>query len=475
MILIKNGMIIRNDNRTIPQIGNLIIKNGVINDIVQQSIENSEQFEIIIDATGKIIMPGLINGHMHSYANFVKAIIENLPLEMMMPHIIAQVSCMEPEDIYYNTLLGAIEMIKSGTTSCIDQLAQDREGLEEAMRAYDEIGLRATIAPMITDKSYFETLPIKEKQVPPVLEELSTPTRQKLIDTTVDLIKKWHGKKDRLSVAFGPSGPQRCSDELLKDCMDLSKEYNTVFHTHVLETKIQAEMAIYLYRKPMIFHLDEIGCLNERTILVHTVWMTEEEATLAKERGAMIVHCPACNLFLGSGIAPINKYREIGLKVGLGTDGTNGGGNLNMFETMKLAAILHRYSESNPEKWLNAKETLQMATVNCARMIFPKNAVGTLEVGKKADLVILNPNKSCSLQPIQNPIRQIVYGETGSAVETVMVQGRIILYNGKITLLDEKKIYTEVNKRAVQIRERLLSLKDNIDKQVKFLQYVFKK
>lgn len=468
-ILIKNPWLISRDMGTTPKKVNLVIRDGIIVEITERDIPPSEQFDKIIDAEGKFVMPGLVNSHMHSYASFVKATTENIPLETWMLHIMAQGRSMEPEDLYWNALLGAAEMIKSGTTSCMDHLAQGFAGLDAVMRAYDDIGIRATLAPMISDKTYFETLPVDQTLVPPELKSGSRQSIHALLETTTALLRKWQGRGDRLGVAFGPSGPQRCTDDLLRECMKLATEYDTVWHSHVLESKAQEETGHFLYGKPMVQHLDEIGCLNERTSLVHAVWLTREEAKRASARGAVVVHNPASNLILGSGIAPVNMYRELGVAVALGTDGANCGGNLNMLEVIKLAAMLHKFSNPNPQDWITAGEALSMATINGARVTLQDQAIGLLEPGRRADLVILNPLKSPALQPVQNPLWQLVYGESGTAVECVIIQGRVVLEDGKLTMIDEDVLYQEANIRAAQVVERSMSFSAEIEAQSDFI------
>lgn len=469
LILLQNGWLISPDMGAPPRKVNIVVQDGLIREITEKEIAPGERFDRIIEATGKFVMPGLVNGHMHSYANLVKATTENIPLEIWMLYITAQGRSMEPEDLYWNALLGAAEMIKSGTTCCMDHLAQGLPGLDAAMQAYHDIGMRATLAPMISDKTYFETLPVDQNLVPPELKPGQAPSVQALLETTVTLLKKWHGKDDRLGVAFGPSGPQRCSDELMKECMRLACQYDTTWHSHVLESKVQEQTGPFLYGQPMVLHLDEIGCLNERTSLVHAVWLTREEAVRVAERGAVAVHNPASNLILGSGIAPVNMYRELGVPVALGTDGANCGGNLNMLEAMKLAAMLHKFSNPHPQNWITAGEALKMATVNSARVTLREKEIGSLETGKKADIVILNPERSPAMTPVQNPLWQLVYSESGAAVETVMIQGVVVLEGGRLTMIDEEKLYTEANRRAAQVVERSLQLGGEVRKQADYI------
>lgn len=471
MILIKNGLIIP-DATTKPFRGHIVIDGGSIISIDVNLPENAEGFSQIIDAEGKVVMPGFINAHTHSYANFVKGMEENLPLETMMFHIVTQGIFQTPEDVYHNTMLGAVEMLKNGITSCLDQLAQNGDGLDAAMTAYEKIGMRVLVAPMITDLGYFETLPVSPKLVPDSMQGKKPTNLEELMNTSIGLLKKWHGKHDRLKVGFGPSGPQRASDDLLKACMAAAIEYDTIFHTHTLETQTQRNTAHYLYGKPMVLHLNDIGCLNERTSMAHTVWMTREEALLAKEKGAIAVHCPACNMFLGSGIAPINMYREIGWPNGLGTDGANGGGNQNLLETMKITALIHKVSEVDHNKWIKASEVFAMATVNNASVLAESKRLGTLEKDKLADIVIMDPAKSLSMQPMQDVVAQIVYGEGGAAVDTVLVHGQVVLSDGKCTLVDEKEVFEICAEKAKKLEEKIRGKDEEVNEEIKFLESV---
>ena len=474
MLLIRNGRLISPDISGLDSKVNIVVKDGIIHEISPYEIAGSDQFRKIIEAEGKLVMSGLVNSHTHSYGNYVKATTENIPLETWMLHIMAQGSCMQPEDVYWNAALGAVEMIKTGTTCCLDHLSQNMGGLDAAMKAYSDIGLRVTLAPMISDKTYSASLPIKYSLISSKHGKDSNLTVDEILADTIALMRKWHGHQGRLAVAFGPSGPQRCSDHLLKKSMELAIEYDTIWHSHVLETKIQAKTGYHQYGKPMIKHLAEIGCLNERASLAHAVWVENEEANLIAERDALLVHNPGSNLILGSGIAPLNNYRKLGITVALGTDGTNCGGNLNLLEVMKLTAMLHKYSDTDPRNWITANEVLRMATINGSKATMWGKEIGCLEPGKQADIVVLNPTKSPALQPIQNPNWQLVYGESGQGVETVIIRGKVVLENGNLTTLDEEQVYVEANKRSVRIVNDYIKHNTSIGEQTKFIEkYVF--
>jgi cytosine/adenosine deaminase-related metal-dependent hydrolase len=333
----------------------------------------------------------------------------------------------------------------------MDHLAQGFEALDGAMQAYRDIGIRATMAPMISDKPYHATLPIAEDALPPGLKSQGAPSPQELIATTVSLFEKWHSTKgSRLHVFFGPSGPQRCTDALLKECGQRARLLDTGFHTHVLESKAQARTAEAFYGRPMLFYLDELGCLSERTSMVHSVWLNDEEIKLAADRGAVAVHNPSSNLLIGSGIAPVKKFREAGVPVALGTDGANVSGSLSMFDSMKLAGLIHNRPDLPQEEWLQPQDVLQMVTHHGPKAFLEKN-LGAIAPGQKADLVLLNL-EDCALTPLNNPCWQLVYAEPASAVETVLVQGEPVLWQRKLTRISEKRILEEAARRGERIR-----------------------
>jgi cytosine/adenosine deaminase-related metal-dependent hydrolase len=328
---------------------------------------------------------------------------------------------------------------------------------------------------MISDKNYPDSLPLASEEIPGGLFTTPPPSGQELIDTTRRLFKNWHRKKGRLNVLIGPSGPQRCSDDLLKRCASLSNDYDTVLHTHVLETYKQAEAGRTLYGKPMVLHMEEIGALSCKTSFAHCVWLTKSEVETAARNNVVIVHNPASNLRLGSGRAPICTYKKAGLKIALGTDGANASGSVNMFESMKLAAILHNPYETTPEHWIRPDEVLKMATLHSATAAGLDHETGSLEVGKKADIIVLNPNKSFSLNPLEQPLRQVIYGEFGNSVETVIIEGKIVVDDGVIKTFDEEKVIDEIEKRLERLQSRFQKTKGKVDEEAAFIRKVFLK
>ncbi|KJS21319.1 MAG: hypothetical protein VR72_11270 [Clostridiaceae bacterium BRH_c20a] len=469
-ILIRNISIFTGDKEN-PLLleGCVTIEQGKIASVTTGVYIEPDNFDMVIDGQNKLIMPGLINAHYHSYANFVKGLNPTVALEQWMLYTMALGGLLTPEDVYWNVLSGAMEMLKTGTTSCMDHLAQGPEALDAAMQAYRDIGIRVTMAPMISDKPYYATLPVREELVPAEFKNQEVPSANDLLELTTSLYKKWHTKEGRLQVAFGPSGPQRCSDQLLRECARQAMLLDTGFHTHVLETRAQARTAESLYGKPMIFHLDQLGCISERTSLVHSIWLSEDEIDLVASRGATVVHSPASNSILGSGIAPVTKYREKGVPVALGTDGANVSGSLSMFGSMKLAGLIHNALNEQPDTWIQPHNVWEMVTHHGPKVLL-QNDLGTIAPGQKADLVLLNL-ENCSLNPLNNVMWQLIYSEPVSAVETVIVQGKPVLLNGRLLNNSEQKIMDETTKRGQRIRDAFFRThKDQVERQSAILQ-----
>ncbi|MGH7267374.1 MAG: amidohydrolase family protein [Candidatus Rokuibacteriota bacterium] len=405
------------------------------------------------DAAGHIVMPGLVNGHTHSYANLVKGTLENIPLEIWMLYAMPQGRHMEPEDVVINAALGAIDMLKGGVTCCLDQLAEDRENLALVAREYRRIGLRAVLAPMFGDVAYGQTLP-EVMTLPggdrPHSGRRAPPTADGILAMVEDLAAECHRPDEGIVIGVGPSGPQRCTDALLRGSADLADRLDLPIHTHLLETRAQEVTAYRLYGRSMVDHLDRLGFLRRRLSLAHAIWLTREEIDLVAARGASVVSNPVCNMGAGSGVPPLLHYRAAGVNVGLGTDGANGPGRQSMFEVMKAAGMAARIQDWDFARWPTAMDLLAMATSGSARALGLGDQVGSLEPGKQADLVLLRRDVP-ALTPLNDVAWQLVQGVPESAVERVIVGGRIVVDRGRVLTVDESAVL-----RAAAARGRRL-------------------
>ncbi|NPV69530.1 MAG: amidohydrolase [Firmicutes bacterium] len=476
-LIIEGGLVVYGENRFSVAKADVIVVDGAITEIRPPSGgtggraaggratggDGAIDGAIVINAEGKTVIPGLVNAHYHSYANLVKGLAPTVPLEEWMLYIMEQGNLLTPDDMYWNAMLGAVEMIRTGTTAVIDHLAQGRQALGAAMQAYGGAGMRACIAPMISDKTYASTLPLDDATAEELLGPPTVTPAAGLISMTVDLFREWNGRRGRLSVGFGPSGPQRCSDSLITECARLAREYGAPLHTHVLETRAQAQTAERLYGVPMVRHLDRLGALGPNTSLAHGVWLNDEEISLAADRGAIAVHNPASNFLIGSGIAPVNKYRKAGTPLALGTDGANACGNPSMFDSMKLAAMIHNRLDDAPEGWLTTEDVFRIATAGGATAFGRPARFGSISPGKRADIVILNPARSLSLTPDNSLFWQLVHGKPSDAVETVIIEGHPVMVNGVMTTVSEEKVRREALERGERIRSKFMRMKPAID------------
>lgn len=452
-IFLKNGHIFTGNNNEITK-GNMLIKDGKIEKI--GNFELDFEPDKVIDAEGKLIMPGLINAHSHSYAGLLKGSMNNTPLDIYMLHAIAGGSFRSPEEIYTSTMIDALQMLKTGTTSVIDHFSErpkvSLEGIGSAVKAYLDSGIRATVAPMYSDKSYFDTVPMEKNELPKHLlakQSDSHQTPDEYIEVCEAAINKYHNHNDRIRMTIGTDGPQRCSDELLKKTAELEDKYKVGWHSHLLEAKTQAVMGHKLHGMGLVEKLDELNMINERTSLVHFVWGSEKEKQIILDRKANMIHCPYSNLFIGVGIPNIVDFYKSGMNIAIGSDGGNIG-NLNMFEKIRLTSIIHRVYENEYRNWISAENVWELALKGGSRAMQLQNEIGSLEVGKKADFLILNI-KNIFWEPINSIIRQLTYYENGSSIESVFVEGKEVIHKGKSTLIDEEDIMKRAEISAKRI------------------------
>lgn len=412
---------------------------------VSRSEPEDRRHDRVIDAVGKLVFPGLVNAHTHSYGNLARGLFDALPLEPWMPYATAVTMRRTWREGYVSATLGCVEMIRTGTTAVLDQLGGSHESQAGALQAYSDAGVRVALAPMVTDIPAHETIQHGLATPPAVqrrLEQVPPPKRSQVVGQLRELLADWHGKDACMSVLIGPSGPQRCSQELLIACRDLAREFDTGLHTHLLETRTQQAFAQARYGRSMVAYLDELGLLSSRFSGAHAVWCTDADLRILAKADATLVHNPWSNLTLGSGIAPLPSWRESGVGRALGTDGANCGGDLNMFQSMKLATSLHRSSGEPVDTWTTPREIFKLATEGGAGALQLTGRVGRIEPGYEADLVIINL-ASPTYVPLSDALTQLVYGETGAGVETVIVGGEVVLDERRLTRVDEHALLEE--------------------------------
>ena len=348
-------------------------------------------------------------------------------------------------------------MLKNGATTVLDHFFGNQAyrfmGAGAAIQAMRDLGLRHVVALTLSDKNYEETIPLDAppSQVSEEIRRMSASeakATQAWIDDCAAFIETFHAPEKLTIACPGPSAVQRCSDQLLVGAAELAHKRKLPMHIHLAETKPQAVMGQRIYGTSLLRHLDEIGVLDARLSLAHSIWIEPGDIELFAKRGATPVHNPASNLRIGSGLAPVREYLSAGVNVALGTDGAASNDGQNMFDAVRLAALIHNQAGSDFTNWLAPRGALAMATCNGARA-FGIDA-GVIAPGKLADIVLLRRD-TAAFTPLNDVLGQIVFCENGGSVDSVVVNGEFVVEAGRLTKVDE----AEVLRLARETRLRL--------------------
>jgi guanine deaminase len=410
-----------------------------------------------LHASGHLVLPGLINAHTHAHNNLFKGLADNWTLEDLLTYGPALNGGRTPADHYLSAALGAIEMLKTGCTAAYDLFmsvpAPSSEVVEAVVRAYIDVGLRAVVAPALADVVFYRVVPDLLDLLPTDLrqtvEQMQADPSEGLLRLTENTLRLWHGAAGgRIRVAVAPTIPGQCSDDFLVGCGRLARDYGVGLHTHLAESKVQAVAAQRRWGTTIVGHLADLGLIGPGFVGAHGVWLTPDDIQRLADAGAAVAHNPASNLKLGSGIAPTREMLDRGLTVGLGTDGSMCSDNLNMFEAMRFAALVNKVRfPHDQDHWVGAREVYAMATQGSARVLGMADDIGAVAEGRKADLVLLRAD-SVFLQPLNQPLNALVYAESGAAVTTVLVGGRVVLDQGRVLTVDVNQLQARAQEAA---------------------------
>ncbi|WP_324735035.1 amidohydrolase family protein [Thermococcus sp. SY098] len=421
-ILIKNGYVIYGENLDVMKADIYIEDNRITK--IGKNLNISADY--VIDAKGKVISPGFINLHTHSPMGLFRGLADDLPLmDWLKHHIWPMEAKLTREYTKAGAYLGALEMIKTGTTAFLDMYfymdAVAEVVLESGLRGYLSYGMIDLGEP---DKT--------EKEVKVALE-------------TMEFIEKL--KSERVEFVFGPHAPYTCSIALLKKVRELANEHKKLITIHVAETMTEIGQITSRYGKSPVVLLDDIGFLADDVIIAHGVWLDSKDIHILARHRVSIAHNPASNMKLASGVMPIERLLNAGVNIGLGTDGSASNNNLDMLEEMKIAALLHKVHNLAPTV-ADAETVFKMATQNGAKAL--RLDAGVIKEGALADLVIIDFNQP-HLRPINNVISHLVYSANGNDVETTIVDGKILMLDREVLTLDEEKIL----EKAEEVVEKL--------------------
>jgi len=423
----------------------------------------------IIDGRNLLAIPGLISAHTHSPENYMRGATERMPLEPWLVWLYGACGEYTPRDHYLCAAMSAIEMLLGGCTGSLDHLWHagpwTREALDATMQAYRDSGIRATVAPMYDDHDYVldagDALGIDLRGSAYGLSHGGyRPDREAyragVLRDTLDLfdawMEDWHGEADgRLQTFLGPAAGQLVSDDCLQMSLDLARKHGAGMHMHCVETRVQDYCIRRAFGKTIIQRMADLGVLGPDVTLPHSVWIrSEADLDRLAEAGAIPVHNPAANLKLGSGLMAMREMLDRGITVALGVDGACSNDNQDMFDTIKLAALIHNLKHHEATTWISAREAVEAATRGGAAALLMKDQLGALEVGKLADITLLDL-RSPALSPMNDGYGALAYCETGRSVRHVIVNGQIVVRDGQLTTLDAPAIAQEFRERVERL------------------------
>lgn len=393
----------------------------------------------MINGSGKLIMPGLINTHTHVPMTIFRGYADDLPLHEWLYDYIFPVESefVDGENVRLGTQLAVAEMLRSGTTTFNDMYYH----IEEIAQVVDQTGMRAVLSESVID------FPVP-----------NNPTPEHGLQTAEALILKWNNHP-RITISVSAHAPYSCSAELIQKAKALADKYNVPFNIHVAETRKEFDQALAEFGFTPVGYLEHLGVLSDNVIAAHGVHLTPEDIQILAARGVSVAHNPECNMKLASGVAPVPELLRAGVKVGLGTDGVASNNDLDLFDEMNTAAILHKLNSNDPTV-LDARTVVEIATIGGARVLGMEDQIGSLEPGKKADMILLDMMQPHA-HPLYNIYSLLVYSIKGADVETVIIDGRIVMRDRKLLFLDEKALFGRVEEVARQIREKSLVNQEN--------------
>ena len=428
----------------------------------------------VVDARHRLMHPGLINAHTHSPGNLGKGMGDLWSLELLLTASQWIGSGRTLEDKNLSAMIGAAEMVMKGCTAAYDLAAEfplpSVDGLSAIARAYEEVGMRAVLAPMVADITFFDAIPgLMERLSPSLQKEVESFRYQPWKATTRQMkkaLQKWPFEK--VVLAVGPTIPHHCSDDFLIACRDLAREYDVGIHSHVAESKVQVVAGYTRYGTSLAAHMDKLGLVNEKFTVAHGVWLDDEDMKRLGGRGASVAHNPGSNMRLGNGLADVRGMLSADVNVGIGTDGASCSDNQNMYEAMRLASFASKVQGPDWQRWLTTHEVLRAATEGSARALGLHKEIGRIAPGYKADIVFIDLHH-INWIPTNDPVNALVHAEDGTAVHSVMIGGRMVVEDRKLLTVDLAKLAAKAEESRVR-REKITApakkLYDRLEKVV---------
>jgi cytosine/adenosine deaminase-related metal-dependent hydrolase len=408
----------------------------IIGDRITAIATQLEPLGTLVNGRHHLLLPGFVNAHTHSSELWQRGMISPLPLELWLAELY-DFALLDPEQIYLSAVTTAIETLQSGGTTVVDHLVlipgQELETVAAAVRGYQDVGIRAFVGPLIQDQAMTQGIPSGAADWRHAPYSLST---QAVLDMMV-----------------APTGIQMCSDALFEGVSELSDRASLCRHAHLLETRAQQMLAQEKYGHSAVQHLQNLGFLSDRTSLAHCVWLDEPDIQILAETGSTVVHNPLSNLRLGSGTAPILKYRQAGVNVAFGCDGSASNDAQDLLEVIKIGSILHHPTDPDYQHWITPREAVEMAALGGAKGLKLDAQLGSLQVGKTADLVLYDLTQ-LSLLPRTDPIGLLVLGRPTNTVSHAWVNGKLIIADHQVITVDVNQLRQQLFDRSQWQRSR---------------------
>lgn len=431
--LIINALVVTmDDSFRIIENGAIAVNDGEIIEL-GHTADLMEVFKArhLIDAKGKLVLPGFINTHTHSPMTIFRGYADDLHLrEWLFDHIFpVEAEFVNPENVRTGTRLAIAEMLLGGTTTFNDMYFY----ADEMARVVDQVGIRAVLTESLIDFA-----------VP------NNPSPEHTLRTSEKLLAKW-ANHPLVTIGVSAHSPYTTSAGIIKKGKELADKHRVPFNIHVAETRGEVEFTQKEFGMSPVEYLDSIGALGSNVVAAHSVHLNADDIQIFARRGVGVAHNPQCNMKLASGVAPVPAFLKAGVKVGIGTDGVASNNDLDLFDEIRSAAFVHKLSNDDPTV-LNARAALEMATIGGARVLGMDHLIGSIEIGKRADIIIVDMDQPHA-HPVFNIYSLIVYSMRGSDVETVLVDGRLMVFKRKLVTLDLGRLYQKVDQLARKITE----------------------
>ncbi|MCM3903596.1 MAG: 5'-deoxyadenosine deaminase [Pyrinomonadaceae bacterium] len=441
-ILIKGGTLVTMDDHDSIVSDDLFISGGQIQEIGVASAGA----DVVIDAHGCVVLPGFVQTHIHLCQTLFRGAADDLSLiDWLKRRIWPMEAAHSAQSLRASARLGIAELIKGGTTCALTMETVNHT--EAVFQVVEETGYRATVGKCMMDKG---------EEVPAALHE----DTEASIEESLALLEAWHGKANgRIRYCFAPRFAVSCTRELLSKVARLAHDRGVMVHTHASENRQECELVEQATGLRNITYLDSLDLTGRHVALAHCIHVDDDEVAILKRTNTNVVHCPSSNLKLGSGIAPVKRMLEEGISLSLGADGAACNNRLDMFTEMRTAALLQK-ALHGPEV-LPAKRALRMATIDGARALGLGNDIGSLEVGKRADVIAVRMDSLHSTPHPPDLASAITYSAQSSDVETVVIDGQLVMREGKLLTVDERSVVSEANREAELLKSRAVLLPDS--------------